>query len=100
MLTFELSSRFPETTLLLTLNLRQSLFSRSRDTVSTVALTVQNSQPIPGSKIVMQWYSKKSLVLFSQCSNFLQRAWHRLQNTEYVLQLVTAENREFKQRRF
>ena len=65
MLTFELSSRFPETTLLLTLNLRQSLFSRSRDTVSIVALTVQNSQPIPDSKIVMQWYSKKSLVLFS-----------------------------------
>ena len=80
MLTFELSSRFPETTLLLTLNLRQSLFSRSRDTVSTVALTVQNSQPIPDSKIVMQWYSKKSLVLFSQRSNFLQRAW---QATEY-----------------
>ena len=54
----------PETTLLSTLNLGQSLLSRSRDTVSNVSLTLQNSQPVSGSKIVMQRCSKKSRVFF------------------------------------
>ena len=41
----------------------------------------------------MQWYSKKSLVLFSRRLHSLQRTWRRLQNlSKFFSPSVTAEN--------